>query len=229
MPRLSFTRLRHCLLATLATLLLPGFALAQQAPEPPPRSQTPAPAEEVGLVLGVRGVAEVWQDPLLIEELGRPSRFAATAALSYRVWRFVGVDLELGYHRMAGTGTGPVSGKTMAETTTFELVPMTISASAMLRLGSAELFASLGSAVTVFNSYCEVKNISGVKFGPAVNMGVRIDTGMVKPSIRRDAGTQLRALELELLVGRRQHQPFGIGDGLNLSAWRAGVGLMARL
>jgi hypothetical protein len=62
-----------------------------------------------------------------------------------------------------------------------------------------------------------------------VNMGVRIDTGMVKPSIRRDAGTQLRALELELLVGRRQHQPFGIGDGLNLSAWRAGVGLMARL
>lgn len=214
-------RLWLALLALLSWLVCPAAALAGQTPPPP--------SEPVGLVLGVRGVGEVWQDPLLIAELGRGSRFGGTGALSYRVWRFVGVEMEVGYHRMSGTGTTLHTGRTLADATTFEMVPMAISASAMHRIGGVELFGALGTAFTVFHSSCETADISGTKIGPSILLGARIDTGMVQPSIRRDAGAQLQSLDLELVVGRRQHQAFGVGEGLDLSAWRVGIGLMARL
>ncbi len=185
--------------------------------------------EGVGLLAGLRGVGEVWQDPYLIQDIGRSSRFGGTGFMSYRVWRFVGVDIEAGYHRMAGTGTTPNSGRTLTDATRWEMVPLALSASAVHRVGAVEVFGSVGTAFTVYTSTDSVGAITGTKVGPAFHAGARLDTGMVVPTIRRDAPYRLRSLDLELVVGRRQHQCFGVGEGLNLSAWRVGVGLLARL
>jgi hypothetical protein len=207
------------MLGMLAALfvLLPSAAQAQD--DDPP----------VGLLLGARGVGEVWQDALLIRELGRSSRFGGTGLMSYRVWRFVGVDVEVGYHRMKGTGVERETDNTAEEATTWEMVPLALSASAAHSVGKVEVFGSIGSAMTVYSSTDEKGTISGTKFGPVVMVGARIDTGLVQPTIRRDAPNTLRSVDLELAIGRRQHQPFGIGEGLDLSAWRVGIGLIARM
>ena len=39
----------------------------------------------------------------------------------------------------------------------------------------------------------------------------------------------MQRMDVEFLIGRRQHQAFGVGEGLDLSAWRIGVGLVGRL
>jgi hypothetical protein len=36
-------------------------------------------------------------------------------------------------------------------------------------------------------------------------------------------------MDVELLIGRRQHHAFGVGEGFDFSAWRGGIGLVARL
>jgi len=207
------------LLALLA--LCPALGWAQAADE----IEDPG----VGLLVGVRGVGEFWQEPTLIRELGRSSRFGGGGFISYRAWRFLSADLEVGYHRLTGTEQTIHTGKPGTEGTTFELVPLALSVSAAHRIGNVEVFGAVGAAVTVFNHGDSKQTVSGTKIGPSFQLGARLDTGLVQPSIRRDAKNTLRSLDLELMIGRRQHQPFGIGDGFDLSAWRVGVGLIARM
>jgi hypothetical protein len=215
------TRLRLAL-ACAFILLAPGMAWAQDGEE--------AGDEAAGVLLGVRGVGEVWQDSSLILDVGRSSRFGGAGALSYRVWRMFSADFEAGYHRMSGLEHGVTSHATGTEATSFEMVPLVFAVGANHQARNVEVFANVGSAVTIFSStHPEAGTISGTKFGLSVQGGVRIDTGLVQPSIRRDANQPVKAVDLEIMIGRRQHQLFGVGDGLNLSAWRVGVGLFARM
>jgi len=211
------------LMGLLLVLLVmcPTLGWAQSADEPEDQG--------VGLLVGVRGVGEIWQEPLLIRELGRSSRFGGSGFLSYRAWRFLSADLEVGYHRLTGTEHGTSSGNLGTESTTFELVPLSLSVSAAHRIGSVEVFAAVGAAFTVFTHSARALTVSGTKVGPTFQLGARWDTGLVQPSIRRDARNPLKSADVELVLGRRQHQPFGIGEGLDLSAWRVGVGLLARM
>ena len=214
--------LQSALCGALALLLAlcPALGWAQAGEEPD---------EGAGLLLGLRGVGEAWQEPTLIRELGRSSRFGGTAFISYHAWRFLSVDVEAGYHRQDGTWQSP-SGKAGVESTTFEMIPIALSASASHRVGKVQVFGSVGAAATVFTHEAPEKTTTGTKVGPAFHVGARLDTGLVQPSIRRDAAAnRLRAVDLELVIGRRQHQPFGVGTGFDLSAWRVGFGLLARL
>ena len=204
----------------LSMLLCPALAAAQQ----PVEEEEPGK----GLVVGVRGVGEIWQDSLLIRDMGRSSRFGGTGFVSYNAWRFLSVDLEAGYHRLTGMEFSIGSGAQGTESTTFEMVPIALSVSASQHLGGLEVFGAVGTAFTVFSHADSEVTVSGTKIGPCFHVGARIDTGLVQPSIRRDAVQRIRAVDLELVVGRRQHQPFGVGDGLDLSAWRVGAGLLAR-
>jgi len=67
-----------------------------------------------------------------------------------------------------------------------------------------------------------------MKIGVDMRMAVQIHTHFVQESIRPGARGAQR-MDVEFLIGRRQHQPFGIGEGLDLSAWRIGLGLVGRL
>jgi len=207
--------LRRALLAILpATLLaLPGAAEAQ--------------TEELGLLLGLRGVGEVWQDAGL-SRVYRSSRFGLTGHASYKAWRFLRADLELGYHRMAGDAVHESSGRTLEAAASFEMVPISLLVCATHRVGGMELYGGLGPALTAFSERSPAGSVSGTKIGPALQLGARIDTGLAQPSIRPDKRAQIQAVDLDIFVGRRQHQAFGVGTGLDLSAWRAGLGLAAR-
>ncbi|MDP6933548.1 MAG: hypothetical protein QGG40_11560, partial [Myxococcota bacterium] len=59
--------------------------------------------------------------------------------------------------------------------------------------------------------------------------GLRVGTNLIQPTMRPGADNAIRSLDVEVFLGRRQHQLFGVGNGFNLSATRAGVGLVARL
>jgi hypothetical protein len=209
-----------------------GLALVGLLAVLAPRSvQAQEATEEVsaGVLIGARGVGEVWQDSRVILDVGRSSRFGGAGMLSYRAWRFVSVDFEAAYHRMSGTDHNVNTLDVGTGATSLELVPLVFALGANHRVGSVEVFGAIGSAVTVYNSTDAEGTISGTKIGLSAQGGVRIDTGLVQPSIRRDAIQRVKAVDLELMIGRRQHQLFGVGAGLDLSGWRVGVGLLARM
>jgi hypothetical protein len=61
-----------------------------------------------------------------------------------------------------------------------------------------------------------------------MRLGTRIKTGFFQESLYPvDRG--VKRMDVELILGRRQHRGFGMGKGLNLSAWRVGIGMAARL
>lgn len=194
------------------------------------RAQDSAGEEDtaIGLQLGVRGMGEVLQEPAIVE-LYRSSRFTGTGVLSYRVWRFLGVDLEAGYMRDLGNSCDKPSCTDMhADASALELIPVSAMASAVRSIKRAQLFASIGPAITTFSERAEDGTVSGTKWGLAVQLGARIDTGLVRPTMRPGNSVRIQGVDFEIVLGRRQHQLFGVGDGWNLSAWRVGAGLMAR-
>ncbi len=223
-PCLTSTLRRACGLFLVLLVLCPAIALAQ--------SDEPTDDESAGLLLGARGVGEVWQDTYLVRELGRSSRFGGGGFISYRAWRFLSVDFEAGYHSLTGMAHTPETSQRATaddDQTSFELIPMALSVSASHRIDRVEVFGAVGCAITAFTHSSRNQTITGTKFGPAFQAGARFDTGLVQQSIRRDAKNVLQSVDLELVLGRRQHQPFGVGTGFDLSAWRVGVGLVARL
>lgn len=200
--------------------LLPGAASAQQASDDDDTA--------IGLRMGARGMGEVLQEPT-ITSMYRSTRFTGTGVLSYRAWRFVHVDIEAGYMRDLGDVQKKKDASVRVEDqATVELIPIAVMASAVRAVKRADLFASVGPAITQFSAEEPEGSITGTKWGLSVQLGARLDTGLVRPTMRPGDSVRLQGVDLEIVLGRRQHQLFGVGDGWNLSAWRAGVGLMAR-
>jgi len=207
----------------ILTILL--LALAWIAPGDS-RAEEP---DGVGLRAGARGVGEVWQDTWLTG-VYRTSRFTGSAVMSYRAWRFLGAELEIGYERLAGNSRDADTGKTRADDARIEVVPISAMASASRTFGGTTAFCALGVALTSWGeSSRDQEPLHGTQVGAAFQLGARIDTRLVQPSRRPGTTVQVQAVELELFAARRQHHLFGVGDGLDFSAWRFGVGLLARL
>jgi opacity protein-like surface antigen len=188
------------------------------------------PPAQIGLRLGVRGLGEVWQDTHVMMAY-RSSRFTASGVVSYQVWRFLGAALEVGYERQGGLNFYGHRRAPAGGSASLEVVPITLMAEASHGLGNLLLFGALGCAITPFDETGDgIVPVSGTKFGAALQVGARIDTKLIQPSMRSGEGARLQAVELEIFAGRRQHHLFGIDaeDTLDLSAWRFGAGLMAR-
>ncbi|MFH1469875.1 MAG: hypothetical protein ABIO70_36160 [Pseudomonadota bacterium] len=207
--------------AFIIRLLLPALALLVPAlaqADPPP---------EIGLRIGGRGLGEVWQDASLIQ-VYRSSRFTGSGVVSYRVWCFLSADLEVGYERQGGVVVDSETLREGVNPTSFELIPISAMAEASRRLGDLDVFAAVGCAITPYTETRPGDTVTGTKFGAAFQLGARLDTKLAQPSWRSGDDARLQAVEFEVFVGRRQHQLFGVGSGLDLSAWRFGAGLLAR-
>ncbi len=200
-------------------LLLPAAAQAQQA--------VARDDSEIGLLLGARGIGEVLQEPT-IGELYRSSRLTVTGFASYRVWRFVHVDVEVGYGRTLGDAREKHGTDKVEDVSALELIPIAIMGSAVRQIGEAQVFASVGTAITVFGEDSVDGSVRGTKYGASFQLGTRLDTGLVRPTMRPGDSARIQSVDLEIVLGRRQHQLFGVGEGWNLSAWRVGIGLLAR-
>ena len=177
--------------------------------------------------VGFRGIGEVWQETA-IALVHSSSRFGGAGFFHTGLTRSVGFEVELGYNQMKGKAVDPTTNEQTANSSTLELVPISIGAT--LRTGgpTSELFIGAGPALVAFNDRSPTNAISGVKIGGDMRVGVRIHTHFLQESIRPGA-RGLRRLDFELMLGRRQHQAFGVGSGLDLSAWRIGAGLVGRL
>jgi hypothetical protein len=176
---------------------------------------------------GFRGVGEIWQESALLL-VHRSSRFGGTGFFNADLTRLLGLEVELGYNRMKGKAVQAGTSTRTDEFTTLELVPISLDGTIRFMNERSELFLGVGAAFVNFNDRGPNGAISGVKMGIDSKIGIRIRTAFAQESLH-PAARGVDRMDVELLLGRRQHQAFGMGQGLDLSAWRVGIGLVARL
>jgi len=177
--------------------------------------------------VGFRGVGEIWQESAVVM-VHRSSRFGGTGFFSTGLTPLIGMEFELGYNRMVGNAIEPKTNQKTGGQSSLELVPVSIDVTARVEGPSSEVFVGMGPAFVAFNDRSPTNAISGMKLGINMRMGIRIHTHFLQQSMRPGAGG-FKRMDIELMLGRRQHQMFGIGSGLDLSAWRVGGGLVCRL
>ena len=236
---------RTVLFASALGMLAPWWAMPTRAGEPDAPAAEEAPAEapgaagpssttaatpgrgstregaEQGFHAGLRLVGEQWQDPALVRPYGA-ARLLAAGFAGVDLTRLLGAEIEAGYLRNA----------LRPDVTDFydgTFVASPVSFLALARTGgpNAVLYAGGGPVLTVFTATDEVGTVTGTKVGYDLRAGARIHTDLVQPSLVQQGG--VRGVDFEILVSRRQHHAFGVGQGFNLSAWRLAVGLVARL
>ena len=177
--------------------------------------------------VGFRGVGEVWQESAIVM-VHRSSRFGATGFFHTGISRLFGIELELGYNRLKGKAVDPDTNQQTTHTSTLELVPISMDTTIRAEGPTSEILFGIGPAFVAFNDRSPTNAISGVKIGLDMRVAMRIHTHFLQESIRPGA-RGMRRMDFELMLGRRQHQAFGIGSGLDLSAWRVGAGFVGRL
>jgi hypothetical protein len=177
--------------------------------------------------VGFRGVGEVWQESAIVM-VHRSSRFGATGFFHTGISRLFGVELELGYTRLKGKAIDPATNQRTGNTATLELVPISMDTTIRVEGPTSEVLFGIGPAFVSFNDRSPTNAISGMKIGLDMRVAMRIHTHFIQQSMRPGA-RGMKRMDFELLLGRRQHQAFGVGSGLDLSAWRVGAGLVGRL
>jgi hypothetical protein len=174
-----------------------------------------------------RGMGEMWADTS-IARVHRSSRFAGTAAFATNLSRIFGMEFEIGYSRMTNPTYLADSVQDGAGQTSFEMVPVSSSFTVRAEGERSEVFMGVGVAMVGFTDTSPLNAISGTKFGLDVRLGVRIKTDFIQESLY-PVERGLKRMDIEIILGRRQHRGFGLGSGLDLSAWRVGLGVAARL
>ena len=202
-------------------------ALAEKERRRSARASKPSYTPFSDNAVGFRGVGEIWQESAVVM-VHRSSRFGGTGFFSTGITSLLGAEVELGYNRMVGKAIDPATNQRTDGQATLELVPVSMNVTVRAEGRSSEVFAGFGPAFVAFNDRSPTNAISGMKLGLDMRLGIRIHTNFIQQSMRPGAGG-FKRMDVELLLGRRQHQAFGVGSGLDLSAWRVGGGLVCRL
>lgn len=200
-------------LGALLSVLASSSAAAQET--------APSPSREV--LFGLRGVGEVWQDTSIITNY-RSSRFAGAGFFGVGLTDWLMLDAEVGHMRQEAdvSRSGVAAGS-------LQLVPVTVALEARRDSSRAEVFGGAGFTAVTYTESTVVGVVSGTKPALDLRAGARVHTSLARPPITGPTTPGVRGLDVELLVGRRQHHAFGLGTGFDLSAWRVGLGLVARL
>jgi len=196
----------------LAAALL-TVAMATQPPEP----------EAPSLRLGIRGVAEQWNEPALasVYQAGAPiGAVSIGLPLAGSLW----LDVEVGYRRLNSADDEELS---------FHLIPASVLAQWSFGHGSAQPFIAAGPTITAFQEQYAATaeglgSIGGARLAGELRLGLRVDTGLVQPR-RAPAPNPVKDVGIELYVARRQAGPIGGRTGFDLGAWRAALGLSLAL
>lgn len=170
---------------------------------------------------GVGVVNETWSDSSLGQVYSN-QKLVPQIGLSYRFHRNMTVDAEVGFAQATGN----------SDKSTFTIVPVTIGASAVFPVGTVEPFLGVGASFVQFSEVFETApsyDVYGTKMGLDVRGGIRIGTRFIRKSQHPNAPSGPSQMDVQLLIGQRFNQTFGFGDGINLDAFRVGVGLNFRI
>jgi hypothetical protein len=131
------------------------------------------------------------------------------------------IDISASYKRMtAGDGE--------AEEHLLELFPISFIPELALRTEPVDAFVGLGPSIVGFKERFPpnekgIGAMVGGKLSLEARFGMRVDTQIIEPSL---SGSQfVQSVHLELFGARRLRLPGG--KGFDLSAWRAGLGVLA--
>ena len=194
----------------------------------------PANASEPEMIgVTVRGIGEAWEDPF-IARVYRGSSFTGGVGLLLPLHKFVSLNVDAAFKRTAGTEVNAITGEPEGSAqSALELVPMSFTLQGRLALrNGGELFLALGPSLVVFTEEHSQRldtglvTTEGMKVGLESQIGLRMPTSFVQPSLAPGNQSAISAIEVEGWFGRR-HQ-FGT-EGFNLGAWRGGLGLVFRL
>jgi hypothetical protein len=181
--------------------------------------------------VAVRGVGEVWQDNS-ISQIYRGSTFLLGIGIVVPLHKYVVLDIEGSFKRLAGVEVGALTSERSAVASAFETVPFAFDLEGRVPLQAGELFFGVGPSVTVFTEEHSPRldtglvTTEGVKIGMDTRLGLRFETNLVQPSLAPGNQSAIRGVDVEFWMGRRWQ--FG-QVGFDLSAWRGGAGLMFRM
>ena len=194
----------------------------------------PTRIDEEGVRMGVRVVAELWEEPELQKRFDQNRGLTGALSLGVPLHDYLVVELEVAVNRRLESvdESGSASGDT------FDMVPVSFQVQGRLPLGSAgELFLGAGPNLVPYRwNHPTSKNelngdyiTDGTKLQGEVRMGVRFDTGLIQPARAPGMGRQIKACDFEAYAARRhQRQPAPERDGIDLAAYRLGLGLSFR-
>jgi hypothetical protein len=198
-------------------MMIPNTGYAQEEP-------TGFDAQEIRVGVGIS--AEKWSEEAIASIYNKSGKMFPTLSLSYRFHKHFSIDTSAGTGRLqANDGRNEI-----------QIVPVTVGGSLLFGNRSREPFVSVAAGLVQFSEktlprYDSVypSLIFGTKAGLDTKVGVRIGTSMISGQTqhpRQPKGAS--QLDLEIAMGYRVHQAFGIGTGLNLNAFRASVGCNVR-
>ncbi|MBN2801396.1 MAG: hypothetical protein JXX28_19800 [Deltaproteobacteria bacterium] len=191
-------------------------------------------ALEPELAVAVRALGETWPDAAMGSTY-RTGAVMGGVGLIVDVLPWVSADLEVAYRRL--------DPRLEDQDARMELVPLSLVAEASTRTErGVQAFAGMGPALVLFSEYNAdghadpalptsedaMTVLSGGRLGWELRTGIRVDTGLIQPPSAPAPGGVFRAAELEITAARRMQRP-GREEGLRLSAWRVGLGLVFRL
>lgn len=176
--------------------------------------------------VGVGVSAERWAEDAISIVYGKNGKMFPTLSMSYRFHEHLSVD--------ASAGTGRLT--TANQRNEMQLLPVTVGASLLFGNEDREPFVSVGAGFVQFSEklvpyYTSEYPIMtyGTKLGVDAKAGVRIATSIVPRSTqhpRQPKGAS--QMDVEIAMGYRTHQAFGVGTGLNLNAFRTSIGFNLR-
>lgn len=176
--------------------------------------------------VGVGISAERWSEEAIASVYDKNGKMFPTLSLSYRFHKRLSLD--------ASAGTGRL--ETDSGRNELQLLPITVGGSLLFGNENREPFVSVAAGFVQFSESnlpfydsARTVNVYGTKLGVDTKAGVRIGTNLISgPSHHPRAASGASQMDIELAMGYRVHQAFGVGTGLNMNAFHTSIGVNIR-
>ena len=212
----------HFVVGSAALLL---FSSAAHAEDSTQRAEpTGFAVQEFRIGVGVS--AERWAEEAIATIYDKNGKWFPTLSMSYRFHKHMSIDTSAGAGRLV----------TADERNEIQFLPVTVGASLLFGDRNREPFVSVAAGLVQFSEKLMPYYTSdypimtyGTKLGVDTKAGVRIGTSLLPHSTqhpRQVSGPS--QLDIEIAMGYRVHQAFGLGTGLNLNAFHSSVGVNLR-
>ena len=214
------------LIQNLSAYVLLNLAIVYATTNTAHAQDVPSGFEVQEFRVGVSISSERWAEDAIATIYGKNGKLFPTLSMSYRFHKNFSIDASAGTARLT----------TANQRNEMQILPVTVGASMLFGNSDREPFVSVGAGFVQFSEKLlpyytsEYPTMTyGTKLGVDAKAGVRIATSIIPSSTqhpRQPKGAS--QMDVEIAMGYRTHQAFGVGTGLNLNAFRASVGFNLR-